>query len=118
MSRAPLIRWVFFIFHLVLAGKRFTEDVNKASQRFAFQRTPIKVSAGLFRLCVSPNNLQVLQLKQLVGRVKTDYTATAIGIHSSARLQLTEAQRAYEEALAAAQTKRVGRCGGSVVFAD
>lgn len=53
--------------------------------------------------------VQVERLERLIQRVKRDYTAVAVGLHASARLQLREAGRASNEALAAAETARVGR---------
>lgn len=49
------------------------------------------------------------RLRRLVDRVKGNYTAVAVALHASARLQLREAGRASTAALAAAERKRVGR---------
>lgn len=59
---------------------------------------------------------QVTQLKQMADRVKVGYTATAVGIHCTSRLQLREAQHACDAALAAAERRRAGRCNRACAF--
>lgn len=54
------------------------------------------------------NFAQVSQLRQMMDIVKGDYTCTAVAVHSSSKLQLREAGRTLEEAVAAAHSNRVG----------
>lgn len=51
---------------------------------------------------------QTSQWRQLVDRVKADYTATAKGTHHSSKLRLLEMGRGSDEALAAAVARRMG----------